>query len=73
MYLHVFMKCIEKHENIDFTICFLMIYGENSTHLEFAGSSVLLLLQWVFNDFMYFHIFMTCIEKHANIHFTMCF
>ena len=52
---------------------FLMIYGENSTHPEFAGSSVLLLLQWVFNDFICSHVFMKCIEKHKNIDFTMCF
>ena len=52
---------------------FVMIYGENSTHLEFAGSSVLVLLQLVFNDFMYFHVFMKCIEKHENIDFTICF
>ena len=52
---------------------FLMIYGEKSTVLEFAGSLVLVLLQQVFNDFMYFHVFMKCIEKHENIDFTTCF
>ena len=50
-----------------------MIYGEESRVSEFAGSLVLVLLQWVFNDSMYFHVCMTCIEKHENIDFTICF
>ena len=52
---------------------FSLIYGGNSTHLEFAGSSVLVPLQSVFNDVIYFHVFMKCIEKHENIDFTVCF
>ena len=52
---------------------FLMIYSEKATEAIPAALSLLLLLQYVFNDFIHFRYKWWFNEKHENNNFTMCF
>ena len=56
-YISRFFNFIEKHENVDFTIVFLMISDEKVTEANPPACLVLVLLWYVFNDFVYFKIF----------------